>query len=238
MKTEYLYDIKRLVHTWPFSGRQGSGNDLDLRDLTISTGECLALTGPNGSGKTTVLKLLNGLLPTGPQSWCHFAGQPLANSPELRRRSIYLHQHPYLLSGSVHYNIAWPCRERGLGRQETERRVGSALERVGLSGFGPRDRRALSGGEIQRVALARALACGADIFLLDEPTASIDAASFAAITGLLQDLKASACTLILASHDPNFTANLADRTVELRAGRIVAMHPSSAQPSRHSGDYP
>ena len=228
MKTEILFDIERLVHAWPVAGRQTSAANqaitasFEIRDFRICEGECLALAGPNGSGKTTFLKPLNGLIPAGRESRVSFAGLTLADNPELRRRSAYLHQHPYLVAGSVQYNVAWPCRERGLDRHETGRRVQAALERVGLGGFAHRDRRELSGGEVQRVALARALACGADVLLLDEPTASVDADSFAVIRDLLATIKAEGATLLMASHDPALSEGLADRQVEFRAGRIVS----------------
>ena len=81
--------------------------------LDIRKGECLALVGPNGSGKTTLLKALNGLL--APQAGSLlFLGEPAAGSAELRRRSVYLHQSPYILAGSVSYNVLYGARARGL----------------------------------------------------------------------------------------------------------------------------
>jgi len=139
-------------------------------------GECLALLGPNGSGKTTLLKALGGLLKPAAGSLL-FLGEEASSSRSLRRRGVYLHQAPYILSGSVSYNLYYGARARGLPRGAADDGVREALSLLGLSGFERRGHRELSGGEAQRVALARAFAAGADVLLLDEPTASADAAS-------------------------------------------------------------
>jgi len=185
----------------------------------IGEGECLALVGPNGSGKTTFLKALNGLLAPRAGSLL-FLGEPVTASAELRRRSVYLHQSPYILAGSVSYNVLYGARARGLGSAEAQVRARAALALLGLGDFGHRHSRALSGGEAQRVALARALASGADILLLDEPTASADSASANLVLAALRARRDAGDTIVFSTHDPDLAEALATRTIRLRDGRI------------------
>lgn len=212
--TDRIYSIERALFSW------GGMPFLEVGPTSVVRGECVRLVGPNGSGKTTFLKVLNRLLPADPGSILSFAGEALAESRSLRSRCIYVHQHPYLMAGTVARNVAIPCVAKGLGRRETAERTERALAAVGLAGYGRRDRRSLSGGEVQRVALARAIASGADVFLLDEPTSSADSASTAAAEGLVASLKAAGATLIISTHDERFAARAFDRTLEFRNGRM------------------
>ena len=188
-------------------------------ELRIEEGECLALLGPNGSGKTTLLKALNGLLAPLSGSLL-FRGEDAQASTELRRRSVYLHQLPYILAGTVSYNVLYGARARGCPPEEARERAHKALCDVGLPDFGKRGHRALSGGEAQRVALARALAAGADILLLDEPTASADAASAALILEVLASRRDSGSTIVFSTHDPELAAILATRTLRISGGSL------------------
>ncbi|MBL8966644.1 MAG: energy-coupling factor ABC transporter ATP-binding protein [Spirochaetaceae bacterium] len=189
--------------------------------LEIGEGEVVALLGPNGSGKTSLLKALNGLIKPA-AGRILFQGEDLHASRSLRRRSVYLHQAPYILAGSVSYNLYYGAGARGLGRSEAEAGVAEALSLLGLAGYERRGHRELSGGEAQRVALARALAAGADVLLLDEPTASADAASAALVLGALRARAAAGATIVFSSHDPALAAALATRTIVLEAGAVVA----------------
>lgn len=193
--------------------------------FAIAEGERLALLGPNGSGKTTLLKALNGLLPPSAGE-LYFMGEEAAASKPLRARSVYLHQHPYIMAGTVSYNVCFGGRARGLDPAHAARRAAEAMELLGLSGFGRRRHRALSGGEAQRVALARALAAGADVLLLDEPTASADEASRRLILAALRARKEA--TLVFSTHDESFAAQLADRVLVLERGAIVKERRISA----------
>jgi tungstate transport system ATP-binding protein len=221
MKTEILYRIRGLSFGWPATD-QGSAPVLDIPSLDIMVGSCLAVTGPNGSGKTTLLKLLDGLLAApDPRSISYQGPAGSSRGPREPRPSTYLHQHPYLIAGTVYTNVALACRAARLPTSQSRQRVEQALARVGLAGFARRSRRALSGGEIQRVALARVLAAATPVLLLDEPCASVDSASLILIRQILRDLKAEGFTIIFTSHDPELVQSLADRVIELQAGRIV-----------------
>jgi energy-coupling factor transporter ATP-binding protein EcfA2 len=198
--------------------RYGRDLALALGGLALAEGETVALLGPNGCGKTTLLKALNGLL--GPTAGrVLFKGVEASSSAELRARSVYLHQHPYLLTGTVAYNLRFGCRAAGLDRGGAEARCAELEALLGLSDFGRRRHRELSGGEAQRVALARALATGADVLLLDEPTASADAASRDLILSALRARRDA--TIVFSTHDAALAAGLADRVLSLERGLIV-----------------
>ena len=188
--------------------------------LEVMEGECLALLGPNGSGKTTLLKALGGLLKPSAGSLL-FLGEDASSSRSLRRRGVYLHQAPYILSGSVSYNLYYGARARGLPRGAADDGVREALSLLGLSGFERRCHRELSGGEAQRVALARAFAAGADVLLLDEPTASADAASARLVLEALRARRAAGATIVFSTHDPKLAEALATRTLVLEDGRAA-----------------
>jgi tungstate transport system ATP-binding protein len=180
--------------------------------LEVAEGECLAFVGPNGTGKTTLLKLLNGLL--GPYSGkIEFMGQPLRTSRMLRRRSVYLHQHPVLFAGTVRDNLSYALRLKGFDKIEAGTRLVAAARRFGLEDILDREAGRLSGGETQRVALARAVAAGADVLLLDEPTSSMDKDSEAVVQKLLLELKQDGTTILFSAHDEALVALLADRVL-------------------------
>lgn len=199
--------------------RYGNHLALSIPSLCIRKGELVALLGPNGCGKTSLLKMLDGLI--GPSGGSVLKeGKSLSKTGAEKPRSVYLHQYPYLLRGTVSYNIAFGCRAIGLPKEETKQRVAEALSLLGLSGMAKRSERALSGGEAQRVALARALASGADILLLDEPSASADAASLALITEALKSASKKGTTIVFSTHDEQFAQALAPRPVRMKAGKI------------------
>ncbi|MFH2116028.1 MAG: ABC transporter ATP-binding protein, partial [Spirochaetota bacterium] len=183
----------------------------------VRENDCLAFVGPNGSGKTTLLKLLNGLL--GPYSGrIEFMGQPLGSSKLLRRRSIYLHQHPVLFAGTVRENMNYALRLKRINKPEAESRLAAVASRFGIEDILDREAGRLSGGETQRVAMARAVAAGADVLLLDEPTSSMDKKSEHAVQDLLLELKHEGATILFSAHDETLVARLADRVLHFSSG--------------------
>lgn len=190
--------------------KYGVREALSISSLKIRKGEKIALLGPNGSGKTSLLKLLDGLI------------EPSGGCIERRGnlKSVYLHQYPYLLYGSVFYNVGFGCRAMGLDRHETKQRSEDAVAILGLVGMEGRSHRSLSGGEAQRVALARAMATGAEILLLDEPSASADLASISLISDALKRTAENGTTIIFSTHDEEFASSLDPRNVRLKAGKI------------------
>lgn len=213
-----LYAIEGL------SLRLGGTEVLAIPLLSIDEGERLALTGPNGSGKTCLLKLLAALVAPS-EGVVRFEGAPLSAGRQGPSRVVYLHQHPYIMAGSVSYNVEFGARSRGLGASEAADRAEAAMRLLGLDRFGRRSHRALSGGEAQRVALARAIASGSDVLLLDEPTASADSASRELIARAVAAEAEAGATVVLATHDAELAASFATREIALEGGRLAPGAP-------------
>jgi tungstate transport system ATP-binding protein len=215
--TSPLYDIRDLAHA--YAGRTVlSVNQLSIRETSI-----LGLMGPNGSGKSTLLRLL-GFVERPLKGWILFKGRPAEPfSAEVRFQVTLLPQDPYVMKRSVFKNIVYGLELRG-DSSDVRGRVHEALSMVGLSAeaFVRRPWSALSGGEAQRVALAARLALKPKVLLLDEPTASVDAAS----AQLIKDASLRArdrwgTTLIIASHDRQWLHEVCDEVIHLFEGRIL-----------------
>ncbi|WP_245906381.1 thiol reductant ABC exporter subunit CydD [Teichococcus aestuarii] len=179
--------------------------------LSLAPGEHVALLGPSGTGKSTLLALLAGLAEPG-AGRIRIGGVPLdaANAAALRRRIAWVGQRPHLFAGSRHANVA--LGRAGLGRPETARAL--RLAGLGAEGGVGEGGAGLSGGEALRLAMARALADpAATLVLADEPTAHLDAATAAALTETLLAL-CQGRTLLLATHDPVLAARM-DRVITL-----------------------
>jgi molybdate transport system ATP-binding protein len=201
--------------------------------LDVAAGSCLALAGPSGAGKTSVLRVVAGLLTPADgrvacdeETWLDTAaGVDVA--PE-RRRCGYVFQ-DYALFGhlSAWRNVAYGMR--GVPRARRRAEALALLERFSVDALADARPGTLSGGERQRVALARALAARPRALLLDEPLAALDARSAAAagreLAGLLQELRVPA---LLVTHDFEEAALLGDEVAVLDAGRIVQRGSAAA----------
>ncbi len=198
---------------------------LAIDELDLAAGTVTAVEGPNGAGKTTLLHIL-ALLSPPDQGRLIYRGSPLPRAAgeltALRREITLVAQQAYLFESSVAANVAYGLRLRGMDRRARRERVAAALERVGLSGFGPRKARKLSGGEMQRVALARALVLRPRVLLLDEPFANLDPESSEVFGRVVQGLPAQGCTVVLVSHARGQARRLASRVVALEGGRVVS----------------
>jgi molybdate transport system ATP-binding protein len=197
-------------------------------ELAVRAGECLALAGPSGAGKTSVLRVAAGLLRP-EQGRVDANGRTWLDTergidvPAEERRCGYVFQHyalfPHL---SAWQNVAYPLRE--LGRAERRARALELLERFGLAERADARPHTLSGGERQRVAVARALARGPDVLLLDEPLSALDARTRAAAARELGGvLGASEAPALLVTHDFAEAAQLGDRVGIIDRGRLVQL---------------
>lgn len=202
----------------------GERTVLAIDDLALAAGKLYTLTGANGSGKTTLLTLLAFLDP--PTSGeLHFGGEPVrwtngALLP-LRRKVTLLHQSPYLFNGSVFANVALGLKVRGIRGDERHRRVEEALDLVGLTGFGHRRARELSGGESQRVAMARALVLKPAVLLLDEPLANVDRGTCELLERVIVSLPGRGTTVIMTTHDPAHPGRLGGERLHLVGGTLA-----------------
>jgi tungstate transport system ATP-binding protein len=214
-----IYEIRHLKHCY------GSQTVLSVDHLAIRPASIVGLLGPNGSGKSTLLRLL-GLIEKPTQGEVRFDGRPVEPFSEAARFEVtMLPQEPFLMKRSVYRNVAYGLKLRGL-TQDIPARVHEALALVGLNGdqFINRPWYALSGGEAQRVALAARLALKPKVLLLDEPTASVDAASAQLIReASLQARQELDTTLIVASHDWQWIYEICDEVLHLFKGRVFGI---------------
>jgi len=189
--------------------------------LEVRRGELLGIVGPSGSGKSSLLRLLNRL--DDPTSGAVLLeGQDCRDIPprELRRRIGMVTQRPFLFPGDIASNLRFGPAQRGEVLADTE--IAGLLERVGLAGFALRNVANLSGGEQQRVSLARALANRPEILLLDEPTSALDEQAKGGIEGLVRSLvDGGGQTFVLVTHDREQARRVCDRVAIIEAGRLV-----------------
>lgn len=226
-----------------YAGGDGRKAVLAGASLAAEPGEVVALVGPSGTGKTTLLRLLALFDPPdtgrvtvdGRDAWSVGSDERLA----LRRRVGFVFQDRSLFTGSVARNAAygltvrrsWPERARrwlrGLaGTVEPPESVIRALETVGLDGMADRDARSLSAGEAQRVAVARALATDPAVLLFDEPTSNLDPRNTAAIEAAVADARDRGIAVVLATHDMAQARRVADRSAVMLDGTVIEAGPT------------
>jgi peptide/nickel transport system ATP-binding protein len=207
---------------------------VDGVDLAIRRGEMVAIVGESGCGKTTLSRMLLGLL--APSSGeIRFAGKPIAeiDRAEIARRVQPVFQDPYSSLNPrkpLASIIALPLDVHGIGtRAERRARVEQLMELVGL----PRRLlyvypSQLSGGQRQRVAIARALAMNPEIVICDEPTSALDVSVQAQILNLLQDLRRELnLTFVIVSHNLAVVEHMADRVAVMYLGRVIETGPTA-----------
>jgi molybdate transport system ATP-binding protein len=197
-------------------------------DVSVGTGELVAVLGPNGAGKTTFLRAVAGLVPL-TEGRVVLDGEILEDARAgvrvpVEKRSIGFVFQDYLLFPhlSALENIAFGLRARGSARAEARAAALNWLEQMGLGWHSDSRPGALSGGQAQRVALARALAIRPRLLLLDEPLAALDAGARVEMRrNLLAQLRAFEGTRILVTHDPIEALSLADRVVVIEDGGVA-----------------
>ena len=185
--------------------------------LRVDRGEIVTLIGASGSGKTTVLRAIAGLDPVA-------AGRIVIESSGAgapARATLVLQFHHLFAHLSAVHNV-WlaPVHVYGRPRAEAEAQARALLDRLGVGHRAEALPHELSGGEAQRVAIARALAVDPPVLLMDEPTASLDAARRDELATTVRGLAADGRTLLIASHDSAFVEACADRIVVMEGGRI------------------
>ena len=195
---------------------------LENVNLQVQEGEILALLGPNGSGKTTILKILAFIEnPSGGET--RFQGETVdfKKAEKLRLQSTLVFQRTVLFGTSVFDNVAYGLKVRKTPKGVIHEEVKNALRMVKLEGFEKRLARKLSGGEQQRVAIARALVFKPKLLLLDEPTANLDPKNAAiveeVIAGVNREMKT---TVVFATHNMFQAKTLPSRIALISDGRI------------------
>ena len=191
-------------------------------DLKIDSGEYFVLLGPSGGGKTTLLRLIGGFIkPSGGSVLLH--GQDVSDHPPNRRPTSMVFQSYALFPHmSVARNVGYGLRIKRMPSSEVTGRVDRMLEMVGLEGYGDRMPHELSGGQQQRVQLARSLVLEADILLLDEPLAALDAKLRKDMCLELKHLQEKVgITFVHVTHNQEEAMTVADRIAVIADGELV-----------------
>lgn len=197
-------------------------------DLTVETGEVVALLGPSGCGKSSLLAAIAGLVPHGGEVRIDDVDVSRAR-PDQRDLGLMFQDGALFPHLDVAANVAFGLRMHGWERRAQDERVEQVLDLVGLSGLGGRRIEALSGGQAQRVALARAIAPQPRLLLLDEPLTSLDARLRDRLLDELPDVFAAVdAAVVHVTHDQDEAMALADRVAVMRAGRIMRVDAPAA----------
>lgn len=203
------------------------GHELILKkvSLTVESGEFIAIIGPSGSGKSSLLYVM-GLLDRPTDGEILYRGKPL----EWREREInklrnkkfgFVFQFHYLIPElNVIENVMAPQLKAGRSLKDAERKALELLKRLGLEGKERRQVFEISGGEMQRVAIARALANEPEILLCDEPTGNLDTKNTEKVMEIFESLNREGTTIVMVTHDMNL-ARRAKRVIVMRDGEII-----------------
>lgn len=200
-------------------------------DIGLSGGEVLALLGPNGCGKTTLLKTLLGLLPAR-SGQIRLNGEPLETHDLAARARLMAYvpqsQHATFGFSAIDMVLMGRTAHQGLLARPGARDravAGQALERMGVAHLAQQSVHRISGGERQLVLIARALAQEPRAVLLDEPTASLDFGNQGRVMRAIRELAAEGLAVLFTTHDPNHALRYADRAALMRDGSFLAHGP-------------
>ena len=220
-----MIDIKNISKV--YKTKSGELTAVDDVNLSIAKGEIFGIIGYSGAGKSTMIRLLNGLeKPT--TGSVVVSGQDIAKASgnqlrEARQKISMIFQHFNLLwSRTVEENIAFPLEIAGVSEDKRGKRVEELIELVGLKGRGKAYPSQLSGGQKQRVGIARALANNPEVLLCDEATSALDPETTDSILELLLDInKQIGLTIVLITHEMHVIRKICNRVAVMEAGKVV-----------------
>ena len=215
--------------------RFGTNTVLDNIDLEVSDGERVAIIGPSGTGKSTLLRSINfldrpdaGTITVGDLS-VDAARASHSEILALRRQTAFVFQNYALFANkTARENITEALvTVQKKSRAEAEARADAVLAETGLSDKADSYPAALSGGQQQRVGIGRAMALGADLMLFDEPTSALDPEWVGEVLDLMRRVAEQRQTMLIVTHEMQFAREIADRIVFMEGGRIVEQGPPS-----------
>ncbi len=216
--------IRGVSYSYP-GGRQV----LDDVDMDVTPGALTLVCGASGSGKSTVLRLLNGLIPNFHEG--ELSGRVLIDDEDvssapiersgLRTATVFQNPASQFFTTTVADELAFAPQNYRVEAGEIRRRRAGALEELGIEDLADRDLRTLSGGQVQKVACAQALAQRTPVILLDEPTSNLDPRAIDDVRATIGRLKAAGRTLVVAEHRIYFLRGLVDEAVIMGRGRVL-----------------
>lgn len=195
--------------------------------FSISKGEMIFIAGHSGAGKSTILKLISGIVkPTKGKVWLNNQDLGCLNDNQLgylrQHIGIVFQDHKLLFDRNVLQNVMLPLRITGYERKQAEHRARIAIEKVGLKGREMADPVTLSGGEQQRLCIARAVVHQPGLLIADEPSANLDRAYALDIMELFKTFHEAGTTVMVAAHDETLMADYGHRIIRLQEGRLYA----------------
>ncbi|MCL4697393.1 MAG: ABC transporter ATP-binding protein [Burkholderiaceae bacterium] len=209
------------IHIESLSVGYGAQALIEGLDLDIERGSFFTLLGPSGCGKTTLLRTIAGFVPARGGRIRFGERDVTAVPPHLRDIGMVFQDYALFPDKTVFDNVAYGLRARRVDAAGVQRRVGEALERVGLAALGARLPAALSGGQRQRVALARALVIQPQVLLMDEPLSNLDAKLRLQVRQTIAELQAEAgITTVFVTHDQDEALALSHRIGVMNRGRL------------------
>jgi ABC-type polar amino acid transport system ATPase subunit len=235
-----MVDGKPLLQVSHVSKRFGSNTVLEDVSLTVQAGQVLSVIGPSGSGKSTLLRCI-AQLETADEGFVELDGEVLgyvSYRNQLRQAPRHIVRAQQAETGVVfqqfnlfpHLTVLQniteaPIRVRGIRRTDSEDTAHMFLERVGLADKAKAYPEELSGGQRQRVAIARALAMNPKLLLFDEPTSALDPELVGEVLDVIRGLAHTGTTLMVVTHEIQFSRNVSDHVLFLADGRVVESGP-------------
>jgi len=230
--------MKNIIELENITKTYGNITALDHVSLKIRQGEIFTIAGPNGSGKTTMLKIM-AFIDTPTSGEIHFNGVKVGdeNRSQIRTKCTMVFQKTALFNTTVYKNIAYGLKLRGFSKKEIDERVKDVLGFVKLDGYEKRFAKKISGGEQQRVSLARALVLDTELLLLDEPTANLDPKNMSIIEETVSRVnRERKNTAVMATHNLFQAETITKRAALLLGGKIVEVGTAQEifrTPSKH-----
>ncbi len=223
-----MFELKEVSFTYP-------GGIPALRDvsLLIPRGERVAILGANGSGKSSLLKILDGLYyPDSGQVWAFgvrlteqaLRDETFAHAFRRRVGLVFQDSDAQLFSPTVWEEVAFGPLQMGLGADEVRRRVDTALRQMGITDLADRAPYSLSGGEKKKVAIASVISIHPQVLLMDEPTANLDPRAKWNLVDLVLDYADSGATVVLATHDLDVVEAMAGLAYVLSEDNRLVAH--------------
>ena len=219
------------IHAAALTKQYGPLAALDALDLHVTGARVLALIGPSGGGKSTLLRVIGGLEEPTSGDLTVNGTHPGTGAGALawRRRNGFLFQQfnlfPHL---TAHRNVTLPLEKvHALSPADAARTADECLDRFGLTGHAHKLPAQLSGGQQQRVGLARAIAHRPEILILDEPTSALDPEMTAEVLELIGELAAAGQHIILSTHEMGFARAVADHVALIAAGKVAEHGPAA-----------